>query len=322
MSVKEKLQEHIDEIIELKKQGTYDKDIAETYDVSVTTLSKVLKENGYWSRPKFTKEDELSAIDDYINKKMPVTKIAAKYHKEPKFISNLLTSNGIKLEGSTIRNRKYKINQDFFEKIDTPEKAYCLGLIVADGWVHRNRLSLSLQEGDKQILQDVLRAMDSEHPLYYIDYQSKDYNCFGGYHRQNQWRFSISNAKICKDLEKYGVIQNKSLKTTYPDGVPDELFPHFLRGYFDGDGSIAKVAYGFQLTGCEEFLKVIQEKIKNILGVETRIVNAPCNNGITKNLIYTKKDGCKLIYDFMYQDATIYLQRKYDKYEDKFYLTA
>ena len=98
--------------------------------------------------------------------------------------------------------------------IDTEEKAYILGFILADGAIVGNNLSIYLQEGDKKLLEDILRIMDSNHSLRFIDHSSSRDN--GRLHQQDQWKLNIKNKKIANDLAKYGIVQNKSLNTSYP----------------------------------------------------------------------------------------------------------
>lgn len=40
------------------------------------------------------------------------------------------------------------------------------------------------------------------------------------------------------DLSKHGCVPNKSLILKFPTTLPNELVNDFIRGYFDGDGSV------------------------------------------------------------------------------------
>lgn len=74
------------------------------------------------------------------------------------------------------------------------------------------------------------------------------------------------------DLEKWGCIENKTFKLKFPEFLSEELVPHFIRGYFDGDGSVfihrqktTDTEYynlGVQFSGIYQFLKAIQQKIE------------------------------------------------------------
>lgn len=316
MLKKDILISHIDEIREMRNRKIGNSEIAEKYGVSLKTLSRFLSENGFVTKVKFNKEIKDRVIDEYTNQKRSIADIAKRYHKTAKFISNFLKAWDIPIQGTTVRNRKYHINQDFFGVIDTEEKAYVLGFILADGSVVGNNLAICLQEGDKGLLEGILSAMESNHPLRFRDYSKARAN--GRPHQQDQWILRVKNKKIVNDLAKYGIVQNKSLKTYYPQNVPDELFPHLLRGIFDGDGYVCKEnEYQVKITGCVYLLTSLQKMLKDKLGIESRIRDA-CDNGITKNLFITKKADCKRILDYMYSNATIYLERKRQVYLNRY----
>lgn len=319
MKKSDMLKEHIDEIWSMRDQKVENREIAEHFGVSLRTLSRFLSENGFVERVKFTEDIQKKVIDEYVNQKISIQKIASKYHKDPKFISEFLRDNGVEIEGTVKRNRIYSINESFFETIDTEEKAYVLGFLLADGAVVGNQITVSIQEKDKKILEDMLDAMDSGHPLFYVNYRDKTQTCFGKYHSQNQWKFQIKCKKMVSDLARHGVVQNKSLKAYYPETVPDSLFGPFLRGLFDGDGYICKTENRFQLTGCDTLLRAVLEKLKTLTGVTKGTISDACDNGITKNLRIFGKDNCKTLFDFIYKDATIYLDRKYQVYLNRFY---
>ena len=103
----------------------------------------------------------------------------------------------------------YSLNEDFFAKIDTEEKAYILGLLatdgcVADGKSHSNRVFLSLQARDEHILRDVLRAMQCDAPVH-----DRPKGNFPGSGPMKYIAFS--SRKIVADLAKWGIVPRKSL---------------------------------------------------------------------------------------------------------------
>lgn len=129
-------------------------------------------------------------------------------------------------------------NENYFDIIDTSQKAYFLGLMYADGYIsHSTRkngsvyyiMSISLQVQDKSVLEKLRNEMNRPNELILVKTNGK---------RNPQYRFTVSGEKIHHDLEKHGCIERKSLNLQFPTTVPEELMSHFIRGYFDGDGCI------------------------------------------------------------------------------------
>ena len=126
--------------------------------------------------------------------------------------------------------RTYSVNEDYFNKIDSEDKAYFLGLLYADGYNYtagkNKHFSLSLVDTDVLIL--FKKAINSKHSIYKIKLQNERYT--------QQYRLQINSKKLCERLTQLGCIQNKGKVLTFPsnDNLPQELIPHFIRGYFDG----------------------------------------------------------------------------------------
>ena len=125
-------------------------------------------------------------------------------------------------------NRKYFFNQDFFEEIDCEEKAYFLGLIMADGYISPNQrtISIALKREDEHILQKLLDCIGSESPL--ADKKNG-----------KQKVLTIHSRKMVIDLERYSIKHNKTYTLAFPK-LREDMYRHFIRGYFDGDGYIGQ----------------------------------------------------------------------------------
>ena len=97
-----------------------------------------------------------------LSQLFPITNVA---------ISALLKRNGYQAKSQSELQRKYPIQEIFFDDINTEEKAYILGLLYADGWnqTERNSVSLSLKEADKEILDKVTSLIQPTKPLKYIN---------------------------------------------------------------------------------------------------------------------------------------------------------
>jgi hypothetical protein len=238
-------------------------------------------------------------------------KIAKKYGCSASSINNLLKSEGVDTKKNPNNYRKYKLNEDYFSVIDNETKAYFLGLIYSDGCISRTSLRLSLQEEDDYILNKFLNVIESESKLYHLPKRIESH--------KNQKLVSISNIKMVNDLYNLGVTKKKSLIIKFPnnDQVPDEYLNHFVRGVFDGDGSVFKyerlindkkyIESGVSITSSNYFIIELFNRLKFGNIYQT-------NNDKNLVLSFKKKIELRKIFEYLYKDSTIYLTRKYSKF--------
>lgn len=207
-----------------------------------------------------------------------------------------------------LKGKRYGKNShnDFFKNIDTKEKAYFLGLLAADGSVVKNKRSysirLELSEKDGYIIQkfnDV--ANFNETIKTHIDsHAPRKYIC-------------INSINMAEDLMKYGIVQNKSHKDTIH--IPDlnsVLIPHFIRGFFDGDGIANQHGYiGF--CGSKTIVEQIHDHLINTLNLTKTKITYNKSNHIYY-IQWGKKQDTLKIAEYMYRDCdNLYLTRKYLK---------
>ena len=201
-------------------------------------------------------------------------------------------------------------NDDYFEVIDTEEKAYFLGLLFADGNVYlkRHRVQLTLANEDAYIIQKFADCIGYTGKLY-ID-------------KEKYSKLILPSKKMCNDLISLGCTANKSLTLKFPTGVPDNLLHHFVRGYFDGDGHISKDKklvnpyYHINITSTYEFILTLKDiLLKN--GVNTGKINKRYKNKeVSAHTVYVHNKSAKSFVDYIYSQATVYLTRKQKVYED------
>ena len=124
--------------------------------------------------------------------------------------------------------KKHPVNVDFFKK-RTPIVAYVLGFIAADGNIcHSGRAHvLHIASDDKDIIEKIRPLMDYEGPIY------KKIRGNG----KISYSLRICDMTIFLDLQKLNITERKSL-TLQPPILNKKLVSHFIRGYFDGDGSV------------------------------------------------------------------------------------
>jgi hypothetical protein len=145
------------------------------------------------------------------------------------------------LDKHNIERREPKIqtyyDESFFERIDTHEKAYVLGLIMTDGWILKNYAGFGIQltEEDGYILEKISDLIGSTNSITHINYNKMRKRLNGA---KDMKRLTVHNRKIAEDLKKLGVIKNKTTVMRYNDCVPYEFLSSFFRGLIDGDGHI------------------------------------------------------------------------------------
>lgn len=208
------------------------------------------------------------------------------------------------------RKRRYFVNDNFFESINSIEKAYILGFIVADGHnnIAKNLLSIQIHPQDVDILEKIIITMKANNPIKYYQYGNNKKACL-----------SINSFKICEDLLKLGVTQNKTYDVYLPK-ISDNLIKYLILGIFDGDGSISidKNRYNkgsLTITGTKDIIFNISDIIKKECGVNSYI-NERHKERNNNNYTLSINGNIQIIrlLDWLYGGSTIFLNRKYEKY--------
>lgn len=213
-----------------------------------------------------------------------------------------------------LKKSVYHCNYEYFKDIDTEEKAYWLGFIYADGNVNKaqNTLRINLQVNDSNHLVKLNKSIGGNFNVRIYDEVHKDKS-------YPMSQILIYSTSMVKDLMSYGVFPNKTDKIIFPD-LPENLIRHFIRGYFDGDGSICERKHKKRLSdlacsfSCGSMLFL--EKLREILyqnNIKSYIVQDKRGNKASLSLAGLTNPDVFLHY--MYDNATIYLDRKYNKKE-------
>lgn len=150
------------------------------------------------------------------------------------------------------------INLNYFSDIDSPEKAYWLGFISADGAVSGTTLSIQLQFQDKLHLQKFSNAINGNLTIQEIN----GINNFGT--KYHHCRIAVRTQKYIDDLKKYNIINTKSI-TLEPPIISQDLIPYWIIGMIDGDGSINynKNKIRISLTGTKSILEFVRKQLKS-----------------------------------------------------------
>ena len=223
--------------------------------------------------------------------------------------------NKSKIRGRSDFSKKYSLDDKFFEKIDTEAKAYFLGWLYADGCVYQNHkgsyFCIQLQKSDRQMLEMFQEFLKTNAPIH----DQKNRNTSGLF---------IWSKKMFYDLVSLGCVPRKSLILKFPteSQVPKEMFRHFIRGFFDGDGGITfnkkNARAEVKLTSSLEFCNQLSELLtKNDL--VNKIYTHPIIISKHERLPYTSisfgnMESIRNFYTYIYHEATFFLPRKKDKF--------
>lgn len=236
-------------------------------------------------------------------------------------ISEEIKASGIAVRGNDFTARKYRCNETYFDHIDSESKAYWLGFIYADGYVQSTKnlsdtFGLALARGDREHIQKLQCELGYTGPIH-------DYIQHSGYVDGCEYsRLTIRSNALCDSLRRAGVVNNKTLILKFPceDIIPADLLRHFIRGYFDGDGcltySIKKKdglrKYAFKVCGTKEMVLGIENAFQ--LKRKHKLYQRHVTEKNTYCLDIGGNDQVDTILKYMFENASVYLDRKYQKY--------
>jgi DNA-binding CsgD family transcriptional regulator len=226
-------------------------------------------------------------------------------------------------EFGLISNKKvsYNCNHNAFS-IDSEISFYLAGFIAADGCIKSKKgttsksLYIGLSNKDRKHLEKIRDALGAEHPIG--DYEVKNSKRNANWDDTICSSINITSSQIYQDLQRFNVTERKTHTLTFPDWMKDHpLRHHFIRGYIDGDGCFSSaVGKGrkvrqvfFSVRGTTAFLTSLRSTLEADLSLEERTKDIRFNNGIGV-LEYGGNRICKSIAEYLYKDATIYLERK------------
>jgi hypothetical protein len=196
-----------------------------------------------------------------------------------------------------------------FSIIDSQEKAYLLGFIAADGSVSKptskgaQKLKIALAEQD---LDHLCRMRDLLCPRAVIKIFSRKKDT-----HQNLCELHINDTEFCRLLKRYGIVPNKAKILGPPLNIPNKLLTHFIRGLFDGDGSVyfnkSNKTYCC-IDGNYDILYWINEKFRKHYNHGCKVYKGHACDRISYG--YRTAEA---FLEWIYTDATLYLPRKFER---------
>lgn len=292
------------------------KEIMAKYSISQRVVKKALNKVGLSKRKSFTNEEKEKMLSEMVSG-TPYSVIQEKYGITYQSLRQYARINNLPYK--TGKGRKNHFDIDYFSSINTSEKAYWFGFLYADAAIVRsnsydkspNRVQVNLSSKDRQILVDFLESLQSK------NIQIEDYIPKRTYSENPMSRIILNSKKMCDDMiaNGYRMLKEEANGDVF-NHVPSHLYSHFIRGIFDGDGSITTGKH-FSIIGQLPFIEAIQKiMMENCQLNETALVAyTDKGNGELVTLNYGGKQIEK-IYDFLYQDATQFLKRKHTRFEE------
>lgn len=194
-----------------------------------------------------------------------------------------------------------------FENINTEEKAYWLGFLYADGSVGstESKIELGLAEKDLHQIEKFRNFMGISNKISYRE-------------KTKSYRISFRSDSCKQDLINKGCVPKKSLILKWPTEkqVPSYLIKHFIRGYFDGDGWFTNTDSCFQvgLIGTQDFIEGFLNTVEKI-NTQNKILTVHREDGAKRYIFGALEDVTNFL-NWIYKNATVYLERKYENYLD------
>ena len=303
--------------------------MAELYHCSAKVIQRFAKEIGYVNvyRRHLTYDEKQEVIAKYY------THTSKELAKEYNVSQSLITKTWRDADIHDTKGRHvYPFNFDYFEDIDSNDKAYFLGLLAADGNVFKRNnndntqaiIKLALQYEDRYVLEVFKEYVLSNKPLRVRTKESKLFiNCF--------CELELVSDKMMQDLSKYNITPRKTYTFVMPD-LDDQFISHFIRGYFDGDGCITveheqyhkPSAYTCSISGYKENLLKIQD-ILNRHGISSHFVIDARKEKYTHDsfgaLSISSIDDITMFINYIYKNCKdLYIPRK--KYKSDCFLQA
>jgi len=284
--------------------------ISEKYNISLSSLLKLRKKYNFNIQSYVSKTQENLICEKLIHTNCAETKLAKEFNVSPATIRNIRSRNNISKKTQR-SDELLKVDENYFENINTADKAYYLGWITSDGCINNNYyLQIGLSSKDIEFLKKFKENIKSEHKISIRKNGKYELSVF-----------AISCKKICLDLAKHGVTKDKSKILNFPKTIQEEFLSDYLRGLFEGDGTWniyqpknpkkrPAIQFGIY-SPVLNFLVETQEYLMSKLNLNKTKIFPPNKKDTCFKLVYCGNVQVKKLYDFMYKNANLKLERKF-----------
>ena len=239
-----------------------------------------------------------------------VHRIATDFGCQDAAIIRFLRRHGITLR--SLRHYAYPVDESFFDCIDNEDKAYILGLFMADGCNQQQVPCVRISLTDRGLVHAVARCLNFKGPIKKVEGRKTNH--------LPQYSLLVGSRKLSDSLGRAGCVSRKTYiaKTPAEDIVSSELHRHLVRGWLDGDGTITCCKAGrwiSRILGTEAVCKGLSETVNKHLGFSGCV--CPVHKGpkhTTWGFAIGGREQLRAYLDWLYADAILFLQRKFDKY--------
>lgn len=251
-------------------------------------------------KPRYTKEQKDSFIIAYQDDWRSCASVAKKLGIPPNSLQYILKTNKIAIKQRSHDDNR-EVNAFAFDKIDNEVSAYWLGFLYADGNVSNSMITVILNPKDREHLQKLNDFLSSEYEIRSYPRRRND-------REYPQACLHINNKYLASSLTDKGIVKNRTRLDLLLSSVEPMLYPHLVRGIFDGDGCAA-TRPRMIFCGQEELMVWIREAILESTSIKKRQKIIPHISGSIFYLTYYGKN-IHIVSEWMYHNASVWLERK------------
>ena len=258
-------------------------------------------------RLSFTDKERQYVLNNIGTK--TVIQIAKELGRSDQPIYKYLNDEGICIDGCRKRaERNVSCNIHYFDQW-SPNMAYILGFAFADGSIYKNTLSIIVTQSDEAVLNFIKNEVGSDKKI-------RRYNHNGNRGTKPYSVFCINSRVAADRLRELGIKESKTyLDEPFPN-MPDNMVPHFVRGFFDGDGCAhvaKKGACHVKLIGTPKFIMGMVKRLSQLAGMVEKQPLIQQGKRATWAIVYwTNPNDIRKFYRFIYENADFCYARKKD----------
>lgn len=230
-----------------------------------------------------------------------------------------LKKMGVRIKSISEQNRKFFVKSNYFDVIDSHEKAQILGFIAADGCISNNSLIISISDKDIDYLNEIKNRLGYTGNIKINNnkgsFSNKDSKCA---------RLVIKDSNIVKSLAKIGIFPRKGLTLEFPleKYLPEMYINSYILGYLEGDGCIVvnknkRLSTTVSFCGTKKFLTSISEYIKHKFKINSTLLqqsNCKLRDVNNYSLSFGGNQQNLIILKWLYSNSSFKMRRKYEKY--------
>lgn len=224
--IRAKTEDERKEALRLHQLGNSCYEISRVLDISRSTIQRWVKHPDRLLKNYWTEEEINFLRDHYPTSDKSIILLGL---PDKKWQSICVQANRLGI----VRQDVYSKSILDFTTIDTEEKAYILGFLAADGCILTPKqckgcyvLSIDLSIRDLKLLEDIRDIIYPNGKVRVVE-------------KQQMAIFSLGDKVLCKQLISHGIVPRKTFVVEVPKKLPKSLLRHWVRGYFDGDGSVS-----------------------------------------------------------------------------------